>query len=159
MPLVDFGDSAVLYRGKVAIATWSLVLGRSKEKTINKLISGIAFAIMALTADPIFAHHSTAMFDTTKEVELVGTVTDYQWTNPHVWIEIDVKTSEGEIVHYSLELGAPRSMQRNGWKVRTLKAGDKITVVVSPLKSDKPGLALLVRAILPDGQTLNYVRT
>ena len=98
------------------------------------------------------------MFDTEKEVVLEGVVTDYQWTNPHVWVELDVETDAGT-VHYSLELGAPRSMQRNGWKVRTLKPGDKIRVAINPLKSGEAGLGLLIRAILPDGTSLNYVRT
>jgi hypothetical protein len=128
------------------------------EKTIYRLSAGALLVVTWLAASPGWAHHSTAMFDTGKEMVLKGVVTDYQWTNPHVWIELDVETEAGP-VHYSLELGAPRSMQRNGWKVRTLKPGDTVEVTINPLKNGEAGLGVLVRAKLPDGTSLEYVRT
>lgn len=120
-------------------------------------LSGFIAAAILLSWQAV-AHHSTAMFAADKEVSLTGIVTDYQWTNPHSWIEMDVATADGKTVHYSIELGAPRSMQRTGWKVRTLKPGDKVTLVVNPMKNGTPG-GLLVRATLPDGKVLEYQRS
>lgn len=100
------------------------------------------------------AHHSSAMYDREKEVELSGVVTEFQWTNPHSWIELDVD-GNGNKVHHSIEMGAIRSLTRTGWKARAVKPGEKITVFVHPTKSGKPG-GLLIRAKLADGRVLEY---
>ena len=92
------------------------------------------------------------MFDTTKSVSLTGTVTTFQWTNPHAYIEIDVPDG-GSSKHWSIELGSPSILMQSGWKFKDLKHGDKITVEISPLKSGQTG-GLLIQAKLPDGRTL-----
>jgi Family of unknown function (DUF6152) len=102
---------------------------------------------------PGVAHHSFAMFDSTKQTTLAGTVTDFQWTNPHSYIEMDVPNESGAVKHFSVEMGSPSILQPGGWKHNTLKAGDKITVVMNPLKNGDPG-GLLVQASLPDGRKL-----
>ena len=101
---------------------------------------------------PAFAHHSFVMFDQTKQVTLNGTVTAFEWTNPHAYIEIDVPES-GALKHYSVELGSPSILMQSGWKFKDLKYGDKVTVKISPLKDGKPG-GLLIQATLPDGRVL-----
>ena len=101
-------------------------------------------------------HHSFAMFDTTKQVTLVGTVTTFEWTNPHAYIEIDVPGDNGpgnNVKHWTIELGSPSILQQAGWKFKDLKYGDKVTAVVNPLKSGQAG-ALLMRVTLPDGRVL-----
>jgi hypothetical protein len=99
-------------------------------------------------------HHSFAMFDTTKPVTLVGTVTAFEWTNPHAYIELDVPGDNGgPVKHWSIELGSPSILQQGGWKFKDLKFGDQITVIVSPLKSGQAG-ALLSRITMPDGRVL-----
>src|SRR3954471_2726848 len=98
-------------------------------------------------------HHSFAMFDTTKQVTLVGTVTVFEWTNPHAYIELDVAGDAGATTHWTIELGSPSILQQGGWKFKDLKFGDKITAVVNPLKSGQPG-ALLSRITMPDGRVL-----
>src|SRR5207244_1896734 len=86
----------------------------------------------------LMAHHSFAMFDTTKSTKLTGTVTKFEWTNPHAYIEIDVP--EGNAVkHWSIEMGSPSILLQGGWKFKDLKHGDKITVTLSPLRSGEPG--------------------
>jgi len=100
----------------------------------------------------LMAHHSFAMFDTTKSVKLTGTVTTFEWTNPHAYIEIDVPDGPAT-KHYSVEMGSPSILMQSGWKFKDLKHGDKITVEISPLKSGQPG-GLLIQAKLPDGRTL-----
>jgi hypothetical protein len=101
----------------------------------------------------VMAHHSFSMFDMTKSVTLTGTVTMFEWTNPHAYIEIDVPTKAGAVQHWSIELGSPSILQQSGWKFKDLKFGDKVILVISPLKSEKPG-GLLVQATLPDGRVL-----
>jgi hypothetical protein len=108
---------------------------------------------LAPAAIPALAHHSFAMFDSTKQTTLTGTVTDFQWTNPHSYIELDVPNESGAVKHWSIEMGSPSILQPGGWKHATLKAGDKITVILSPLKNGDPG-GLLVQASLPDGRKL-----
>src|SRR5689334_25255235 len=72
-------------------------------------------------------HHSFAMFDTTKQVTLVGTVTAFEWTNPHAYIELDVPGEAGTPKHWTIELGSPSILQQAGWKFKDLKFGDRVT--------------------------------
>ena len=103
-------------------------------------------------ANLLMAHHSFAMLDTTKSTTLTGTVSKFEWTNPHAYIEIDVPEGNG-VKHWSIELGSPSILMQSGWKFKDLKHGDKITVQISPLRSGETG-GLLVQATLPDGRTL-----
>jgi Family of unknown function (DUF6152) len=101
----------------------------------------------------LMAHHSFSMFDTTKKVTLKGTVTMFEWTNPHAYIEVDVPQEGGAVRHWSVEMGSPSILQQSGWKWKDLKAGDKITVDLNPLRNGDPG-GLLIQATLPDGRVL-----
>jgi Family of unknown function (DUF6152) len=88
-----------------------------------------AFAGLALACAPLLAHHSfAAEYDSTKPVELKGTVTSLEWVNPHAWIHMDVAGPDGKTVSWNCELGSPNLLLRNGWRRDTLKAGDTITV-------------------------------
>ena len=100
-----------------------------------------------------FAHHSTASFDGSKEVVLVGAVKEFQWTNPHTWIQLEVKNESGEVVEWSIEGGSPGTLSRNGWKKTTFKPGDNVTIKVHPMLNGNPGGAF-VGAVLADGTTL-----
>jgi Family of unknown function (DUF6152) len=106
-----------------------------------------------LAALPLAAHHSFTMFDMSKQVTLTGTVTDFQWTNPHVYIEIDVPGDKGTVSHWSIEMGSPSILIQSGWKFSALHKGDKITAVINPLKNGQSG-GFLAKATLPDGRTL-----
>jgi hypothetical protein len=108
---------------------------------------------LMLVAIPARAHHSFAMFDTTKRVTLAGTVTAFEWTNPHAYIELDVPDEKGTVTHWSIELGSPSILMQGGWKFKDLKYGDKITAIVSPLKNGTSG-ALLSTITMPDGRVL-----
>ena len=110
-------------------------------------------ACLLLSAGTAMAHHSFAMFDQTKQVTLTGSVTVFEWTNPHAYIEIDVPDETGVTKHWSVELGSPSILMQSGWKYKDLKHGDKITVKISPLRDGKPG-GLLIQATLPDGRVL-----
>ena len=107
----------------------------------------------AIVAAPAIAHHSFAMFDTTRRVTLAGTVTAFEWTNPHAYIELDVPDEKGAITHWSIELGSPSILMQGGWKFKDLKYGDKVTAIVNPLKNGQTG-ALLASITMPDGRVL-----
>ncbi|HVY80159.1 MAG TPA: DUF6152 family protein [Steroidobacteraceae bacterium] len=115
-----------------------------------RLVMVLALAGMAL---PVFAHHSFAMFDREKEVTLVGTVREFQWTNPHAFIEMDVPDASGTIQKWSIELNSPNNLTRQGWRSSMLKPGDKISVTMNPLRDGKRG-GLFVSVVLPDGKVI-----
>lgn len=111
-------------------------------------------ALLLLAASSAFAHHSFAMFDRSKETTIVGTVHEFQWTNPHSWIELDVPNESGGVDKWSIELNSPNNLSRQGWHSDSLKAGDKISVVIWPLRSGEKG-GLFISLTLPDGSTLD----
>ena len=112
-----------------------------------------AVCCAAMLAAPVLAHHSFTMFDMTKRITLAGTVTAFEWTNPHSYIEIDVPDENGAVKHWSIELGSPSILQSSGWKFSSLKPGDKTTLVINPLKSGQAG-GFLSQATLPNGRVL-----
>lgn len=115
---------------------------------------GVFVCAAMIAAPPLLAHHSFAMFDTAKRLTMSGTVTAFEWTNPHAYIEIDVPDEKGGAVkHWSVELGSPSILMQAGWKFTDIKVGDKITVVLSPLRSGEAG-GLLAQVTLRDGRVL-----
>jgi Family of unknown function (DUF6152) len=109
--------------------------------------------LVVLAASSVAAHHSPVMFDRSVSKTLVGTVVQFTWTNPHSSIQLDVPNDNGGVDRWGVELGSPQSMARNGWRSTLLKAGDKVTVVVNPLKSGEFG-GIFVSIVLADGRKL-----
>ncbi len=107
-------------------------------------------AVMA--AGPAFAHHSFAMFDHDHQVKLTGTVAYFQWTNPHVYIELDAIEPGGKVKHYTIECANPGLLDRAGWKWNMIKKGDRITTIIAPLRTGEPG-GLLKQVTLADGRS------
>jgi len=113
---------------------------------------GGVLSLLMLMAATAAAHHSFAVFDHTRTLTIHGTVTRFQWTNPHGFLEVDVPQPDGSMKHYSIELTSINMMQRVGWRSNMIKAGDKVTAVVAPLLSGEPvGLGLEVT--MADGTT------
>jgi hypothetical protein len=110
-------------------------------------------ALALLLAGTAAAHHSFAMFDQSKQVELKGTVHEFQWTNPHAFIHIDVPNAAGGVDSWQVELNSPNNLKRQGWKSTSLKAGDHVTLVLNPLKDGTKG-GLFIAVTLPDGSVL-----
>lgn len=99
------------------------------------------------------AHHSFAMFEREKEVTLTGTVREFQWTNPHAFIEMDVPDPKGNLEKWAIEMNSPNNLTRQGWKSSMLKPGDKVSVTLNPLRDGKKG-GLFVSVVLPDGKVI-----
>lgn len=112
-------------------------------------VGGVLGLLMAMTTTAV-AHHSFAVFDHTRTLTIKGTVTKFQWTNPHAFLEVDIPQPDGTMKHFSIELTSINMMQRVGWRSNMINAGDKITAIVAPLLSGDPvGLGLEVT--LADG--------
>ena len=116
------------------------------------LVVGIGVMLLMMAA-PVAAHHSFAMFDQTKTRTLEGTVVEFAWTNPHASIQIDVPNGSGGMDRWGVEMGSPNAMVRQGWKSNIIKPGDRVTVVVRPLKTGEHGGAF-VSMKLEDGRLL-----
>jgi hypothetical protein len=113
----------------------------------------LAIAAALTSAVPVPAHHSFAGFDRGRQVTLTGVVKEFQWNNPHAWIQIVVTDDKGRQTEWGAECGSPNMMARTGWKRGTLTAGDRVVAVVNPLRDGRPNGAL-VRITLPDGRVL-----
>ena len=106
-----------------------------------------------VAAAPGFAHHTYAMFDGSKQLTLQGTVKELQWTNPHCFLQL-VVTKDGVVQEWSLQMNAPVDLYRNGWRPRSLKAGDKVKLVIHPAR-DGSNSGSYVSGTGPDGQKLS----
>jgi hypothetical protein len=115
---------------------------------MNSLRSTIAkLALLAVAvgggASSALAHHSFAMFDNSKNQSITGTVRTLEWSNPHIWLWLDVVGDDGKVVSYGFEGAAPGEMGRQGgWNKRIVVKGDKVTVQYRPLKDGRPGGSL-----------------
>jgi len=112
------------------------------------LAAGLLFAAAAATA-----HHSSAMFDKAKVVETEATVIEFQWTNPHVWIEISIVGEDGAAEQWSIEGLGPNSLFRAGWRPDSFAAGDVITIRFNPMR-DGSHAGGFIGARFEDGHTI-----
>ncbi len=106
---------------------------------INKL-RNICFVVVGLlvVCVPLFAHHGNASYDTAKNVTVKGTVTEYVWANPHVFVKIDGKDESGNTVHWIIESQNPVSMMAIGWIKNTFKPGDEVEIDAMQAKNGNP---------------------
>ena len=116
-----------------------------------KVMSLTAVAIVALTA-PAFAHHSFAMFDASKTVTLNGTVKEFEWTNPHSWLRVNVTDEKtGKPLLWALELSSPARLVTMGMKSDSVHPGDQVSVTFHPMKDGTRG-GQFIQATLPGGK-------
>ncbi len=115
----------------------------------------LGFAGLALTlfAVPASGHHSFAMFDQTQFVNLTGTVTEFEWINPHAWLHVSVTDESGSPQTWSFEGGGPRNLAVAGWRADSVAAGEQVEIGFNPLKDGARGGQLRV-LVLPDGTKL-----
>jgi hypothetical protein len=124
-------------------------------KAISRYVRLVGILIGGLVASGVTAraHHSFAPFDLTMEKTITGTVSRFEWTNPHSWIWVDVPNDKGGVDAWAVEGMSPNYLARRGWSKSTLKPGEKITISVRPLKNGDKG-GMFVRATLSDGRVL-----
>jgi hypothetical protein len=108
--------------------------------------------VLAISAT-LVAHHGGASFDTTRELTLKGTVTEWIWANPHCFLKFDAKDDTGTVRNWAVEVSNPTDMTRLGWARTSFKGGDEVTVTLQPVKSGAP-VGRLRSVVLPNGQTL-----
>jgi hypothetical protein len=118
-----------------------------KLRTIG--LAGIAVTMFAV---PVLAHHSFAMFDAEKNVTLQGTIKEFQWTNPHAWILVNVD-KQGSAEQWAIEMNGPSGLARDGWRPKTLTPGMPVTLMIHPLRDGSNGGQFLT-VTLPDGKVL-----
>ena len=122
-----------------------------------KTRTAVALGALGLAlAGPATAHHAFAMFDTNRELTLDGTVKEFQWTNPHTWVQLLVKDSAGKEVEWSIEGSSPNNLARFGWTRNSLKSGDHVQAVVHPLKDGSIGGSLV--KITVNGQVVGAAK-
>jgi hypothetical protein len=112
------------------------------------MLSGMTWAAAS------HAHHSFAMFDSDHQVKVTGTVTRFDWTNPHIYLFVTGGEEGKDAKPMTIEGASPGILNRIGWKFNMVKAGDKVTMVIAPLRSGEPG-GLLKEIKLPDGRVFN----
>jgi hypothetical protein len=120
---------------------------------MHRRIAGFTFLAVILFAVQIEGHHSFAMFDHEKKIMISGTLKEFEWTNPHCWLHVAVvDAAAGRTVDWSFEMGSIGQIAAQGWKIDTVKAGDKITVEGYPMKDGSRGGQYLA-AKLEDGRS------
>jgi hypothetical protein len=119
----------------------------------NQALAVATAATLAVSALPASAHHSFAMFDATQTVTLNGSVKEFQWTNPHAWIMVNVNNTQGQPETWAIEMNGPGALVRDGWKPKTLTPGMKVEVSIHPLRDGNNGGQFL-NVKLPDGSTM-----
>lgn len=109
---------------------------------------------LAAAAGLVHAHHSAAMFDMSRTVTLQGTVKEFQYTNPHSWLQVLVQSADGKTVEWGFESEGPSTLMRVGIKLKTFQPGDKVTVVAHPMRDGRPAGAW-ISATKADGTVYN----
>ena len=109
---------------------------------------------LILASKPAFAHHSTAEFDMTAMTTVKGTVTQFEWSNPHAYIHIEAKDDKGNVVEWTAELASLGMLSRINWRRDTVKPGDGITIYGNPAKNGKT-LMRLDKITFVNGQELS----
>jgi hypothetical protein len=120
---------------------------------MKKLVVTGAAVWVLLVAGSVFAHHSPVMFDRAKKQTITGTVKEFSWTNPHASIQLEVRNATGAAEVWGVEMNSPNNLVKQGWKSTILKGGEKVSVVINPLRTGEHGGAF-VSIKLPDGRVL-----
>ena len=94
------------------------------KTTLAALMAGLLLAPL-----PLAAHHAfAAEFDSEKPITVKGTVSKVEWTNPHIWIYVDMKDASGATARWQCEGGSPNTLTRQGWSKESLKAGEQVSI-------------------------------
>jgi hypothetical protein len=125
-----------------------------KGKTkLNLFVVAAMAASMFLVSGPVAAHHGTNLYDMTKTTTLKGTITKFEWGNPHNQIYFDVTDDKGAVSHWNAETEPPAVMAERGWTRKALNPGDQVTVYLNAAKNGAT-VGILQKVVLPDGKEL-----
>jgi uncharacterized protein DUF6152 len=127
------------------------MMNKMTNNPLTLTLSAVLLLISFVGA--VSAHHATASFDMTKSMTVKGTVTGFDWTNPHVYIYVDVKDEKGAVEKWSVEMASTGMLARAGWRRDTVKAGDEITIFGNRAKDGRPFLHLS-KVVFANGQEL-----
>ena len=119
----------------------------------NRFLTAALIGGLLLASVPLSAHHGNAAFDTGKKVTVKGTVTEWTWGNPHIYLKVDVKDDSGNVVHWVVEASNPAAMMSRGWNVRDVKVGDQVTLTMTVAKNGAP-IGRVQQLTLADGRKL-----
>lgn len=120
------------------VDVWRLEDGRIKEHMKRQLFL-LGVLVLSLSGQPALAHHAGTAFDMTRQLTVAGTVSEFKWVNPHIWIYLMVPDENGDLVEWRLEGGSISILGRAGWTSDILEPGERIVVTVHPLRSGEPG--------------------
>lgn len=118
------------------------------------LVVSAGTVALLMVSKPMLAHHGREAYDEKRMVTLKGTVTKFEFANPHVLLYFDVKDDKGKVARWVGETGSPNMMRRGGWTKSSLKPGDAITVNGHPARNGSPSMRFL-KVVLSDGRELN----
>jgi hypothetical protein len=113
----------------------------------------LVFVAVLMTSGTVSAHHGSAAYESSKSVTVKGTVTSFEFVNPHVRFYVDVKDDKGNVEHWSGEMGPPSMLTHRGWGRNSLKPGDEITVTGHPSKNGSPSM-IVQKVVLSTGEEL-----
>jgi hypothetical protein len=113
--------------------------------------SVVGAALLLVAATGAWAHHSATMFEQTKTITVEGVVKEFQWTNPHSWLLVDVTDKNGKVTTWGFEAEGPSTLQRAGIRPSEFKAGTRVTITGRPMKDGRPA-AIWVLAVRSDGK-------
>lgn len=117
----------------------------------------VVAVIILVFSGTVFAHHGLSAYDEKNPITLKGTVTDFEWSNPHAQIYFDVKDGKGNIAHWACETLNPARLTRAGWTKRSLKPGDEITITLITARTGAP-VGFLRKLVLADGTELGVMQ-
>ena len=117
-------------------------------------VTSLVLAAALLAAAPARSHHSNVAYEVNKVITITGTVKEFQWVNPHTWLHVIVDDGKGGTVVWAAEGRAPGILLRAGWTKSSLKAGETVTVDMSPAK-DGTHTAIIARVTKADGTILS----
>ncbi len=110
----------------------------------------VGFFVLSI---PVMAHHGGAAYDNGTKITLKGTIANFDWSNPHTQVHLDVTDESGNLVHWNFESQPPSILTHAGWTKNSLKPGDKVTIIATPAKNGS-AVGLLSKVVFADGREL-----
>jgi len=123
-------------------------------RRLRRCASALGAIVLLTASDTSLGHHSPAVFDRSREITITGIVREFRWGNPHSWIHLDVEDADGNVGTWSVEMNPATMIARNGWTRRTVEPGDRVAIVVHPLRNDEKG-GQYISATLENGTVMD----